>query len=72
MSHADNRPVNDWSMNDWPMNDRTVDHWTVNHRSVNDWPVTHRSWMDNRPGRRAPTFSVLVMLSQSKARDRER
>lgn len=70
MSHADNRPVNDWSMNDWPMNDWTVNHWSVNDRPVNYRPVTHRSWTDSRPGRRAP-FSVLVMLSQSQARDRE-
>jgi hypothetical protein len=76
----DNRAADVYgAMDNWTMNDRAMDNWTMADRPVDNWTVDDRPVtaecrpMGGHVGRRMPAaFSVLVMLSQSQARDRER
>jgi uncharacterized protein involved in copper resistance len=63
----DNRPMDDWAMDNRPM-----DNWTVDDRPMDHWTMTAGREMRGSVGRRMAAFSVLVVLSQSQARGRER
>lgn len=70
---VNNGAVNNGAMDNWTMDNRPMANRTVDHRSMDNWTMTAGSGMRGSVGRRMPAASsVLVMLSQSQARDRER